>query len=116
MSGMPDEKWHLSRSVPISLLVGLLVQAAAFIWYASKLDSRVEDLEARQTVFEQRLVEDRQFHIDQRVRLWDRVQAIENAATQSEQRLARVEATTEHIRNQVDRLVDNLIRNARKTE
>jgi len=30
------ESWHLSKSVPITLIVALLVQAAAVVWHGSQ--------------------------------------------------------------------------------
>lgn len=37
---MKDE-WHLSKSVPISIIVGFIMQFAGFVWWTSTLDSRV---------------------------------------------------------------------------
>jgi hypothetical protein len=39
---MKHESWHLSKSVPISFLVGLALQTLALVWYVSALDSTVE--------------------------------------------------------------------------
>ena len=36
-----SESWHLSKSVPISLLIGLLLQLAGFAWYAGQVAERV---------------------------------------------------------------------------
>ena len=38
-------EWHLDRKVPLLLIAALLVNAISGIWYASKLDSRVSNLE-----------------------------------------------------------------------
>lgn len=38
---MSDEPWHLSKSVPISIIVGFIMQFAGFVWWTSQLDSRV---------------------------------------------------------------------------
>lgn len=38
---MSDESWHLSKSVPISLVVGLLIQAGVFIWTFSGMASDI---------------------------------------------------------------------------
>ncbi|ALO46585.1 hypothetical protein [Pseudohongiella spirulinae] len=35
MSG-ERESWHLSKSVPITLIVALLIQAAAVVWHGSQ--------------------------------------------------------------------------------
>jgi len=37
-----QRQWHLSKSVPIAVLLAFFTQTISFIWYASKLDSRVE--------------------------------------------------------------------------
>ena len=39
---MNNESWHLSKSVPISIIVGFIMQFAGFVWWTSSLDSRVE--------------------------------------------------------------------------
>lgn len=39
---MANEQWHLSKSVPISFLFGLLVQTATIIWFIAGLNSSVE--------------------------------------------------------------------------
>ena len=36
-----DEPWHLSKSIPISLVVGLLLQAGVFIWTVSSMSSDI---------------------------------------------------------------------------
>lgn len=36
-----NDEWHLSKSVPISIIVGFIMQFAGFIWWTSNLDSRV---------------------------------------------------------------------------
>ena len=37
---MSDVK--LTRSIPLSIILGLIVQTGAFIWFLSRLDARVE--------------------------------------------------------------------------
>lgn len=39
MSG--DNQWHLSKSVPISIIIGFVMQFAGFIWYTSQIDAQV---------------------------------------------------------------------------
>lgn len=38
--------WHLDKKVPISLIIAILAQMAGGLWFASKLDARLERLEA----------------------------------------------------------------------
>lgn len=39
------EKWHLSKSVPISILFFLIMQTFSIVWWASRIDIRVDALE-----------------------------------------------------------------------
>jgi type VI protein secretion system component VasK len=36
-----DTSWHLSKSVPISFIIGILMQTIALVWYVSTLDSAI---------------------------------------------------------------------------
>jgi len=38
----PVDSWHLSKSVPITLIFGLLVQAGAIVWTVSMMMSDIE--------------------------------------------------------------------------
>ena len=40
---MANDNWHLSKSVPITLIFGLLVQGAAIVWTVSMMMSDIED-------------------------------------------------------------------------
>lgn len=44
-----DDKWHWDRKVPIALIVTFIFliggQSATALWWASKMDSRVDNLE-----------------------------------------------------------------------
>ena len=39
---MTEDSWHLSKSVPITLIFGLLVQAGAIVWTVSMMMSDIE--------------------------------------------------------------------------
>ncbi len=52
------DHWHLDKKVPIALIATLAVQAAMGLWFAAKLESRVQALETAQS--EQRQRDDRQ--------------------------------------------------------
>jgi hypothetical protein len=36
------ESWHLNKSVPISLIVALIMQAAAIVWTVSNMSSTID--------------------------------------------------------------------------
>lgn len=39
---MSEESWHLSKSVPITLIVGLITQGAAIVWTVSMMMSDID--------------------------------------------------------------------------
>lgn len=41
------ESWHLDKKVPIALILTVLLQAGAFIWWARGIDKMVDSQEAR---------------------------------------------------------------------
>lgn len=53
-----DNHWHLDKKVPIGLIVAITLQFGASVWWASKLDARIQTLESNKT--EQRDRDDRQ--------------------------------------------------------
>lgn len=44
---MPQTPWQLDKKVPIALILAILLQTAAGVWYAAKQDARVEMLEVQ---------------------------------------------------------------------
>lgn len=50
-----DEHWTIDRRIPAAFLFAMFVQVFGFVWYASKLDSRIEAVEARQLDTKERL-------------------------------------------------------------
>jgi len=39
----PTEQWHLSKSVPVTLIMGLLIQAVAIVWTVSTMSAGIEE-------------------------------------------------------------------------
>jgi Tfp pilus assembly protein PilO len=37
----PNEAWHLSKSVPITLIFALIVQAAVIVWTVSQMQAEI---------------------------------------------------------------------------
>jgi hypothetical protein len=48
MTQPSEGQWHLSKRISIETVVIMLVQTVALVWFASKMDSRVENLENSQ--------------------------------------------------------------------
>jgi len=41
-TSMVKEDWHLSKSVPISLIVALIIQGGAIVWTVSQMQSDID--------------------------------------------------------------------------
>ena len=41
-----DNRWHLDKKVPISIIAALFIQFLGGVWFMSKLESRIVALEA----------------------------------------------------------------------
>ncbi len=37
-----EDNWHLSKSVPVTLVLAIVAQTVALVWYISSLDSTVK--------------------------------------------------------------------------
>lgn len=40
-----EASWHLDKKVPIAMILTIAMQTGAFVWFAARLDQRVEALE-----------------------------------------------------------------------
>ena len=83
-----NEGWHLSKSVPATLLLGLITQAGAIIYIVSMM---MADIEKNQ----QDIVEFNQ-----------RVSKVEQLVQTQAVSMARIDVNIEHIRTAVEKMVD----------
>ena len=86
---MSEDSWHLSKSVPITLIFGLLVQGAAIVWTVSMMMSDIEANREDIVAIEQRMG-----------RLEDSVQSQAVA-------LARIDENIKAIRSSVEKMANN---------
>jgi type VI protein secretion system component VasK len=84
-----DDSWHLSKSVPITLIFGLLVQGAAIVWTVSMMMSDIEANRKDIVAIEQRMG-----------RLEDSVQSQAVA-------LARIDENIKAIRSSVEKMAND---------
>ena len=40
---MVDNSWHLSKSVPVTFILALVMQTIALVWFVASLDSDIEN-------------------------------------------------------------------------
>jgi Iap family predicted aminopeptidase len=85
---MSQENWHLSKSVPATLLLGLITQAGAIVWTFSMM---IADIEQNQTDI---------------VEFNQRVSKVEQLVQTQAISMARIDVNIEHIRTAVEKMVD----------
>ncbi len=39
---MADNQWHLSKSVPVTFILAIVMQTVALVWFVASLDSEIE--------------------------------------------------------------------------
>jgi hypothetical protein len=83
-----NEGWHISRSVPATLLLGLITQAGAIVYVVSMM---MADIEKNQ----QDIVEFNQ-----------RVSKVEQLVQTQAVAMARIDVNIEHIRTAVEKMAD----------
>ena len=86
---MKQESWHLSKSVPITLIIGIGLQTMALVWYVSTLDSTVRgnsrDLLRQET----------------------RIDMVEKTVQMQAVSLGRIDENIKAIRNMVEKMADS---------
>ena len=81
------ESWHLSRSVPISIIIGMGVQLGGVVWMFSQMSSDIENNKSR--------IE----------RLDVQVEEINDTAQAQAVQLGRIETRLDAIADQADRIL-----------
>lgn len=41
---LQNESWHLSKSVPLSIILGFIIQTSAAVWWASAISNEVTNI------------------------------------------------------------------------
>ena len=83
---MEPNSWHLSKSVPVTLIVALILQAAAIVWTVSQMQSSIEQ------------------NATNIVRLETRTEKIEMAVQSQAIALARIDENIKAIRESVEQI------------
>ena len=86
---MSSDNWHLSKSVPITLIFGLLVQGGAIVWTVSMMMS---DIEANR---------------DDIMSLQQRMARIETSVHEQAVSLARIDENIKAIRSSVEKMAND---------
>ncbi|WMM95660.1 hypothetical protein CRP361_gp42 [Roseobacter phage CRP-361] len=83
-----EEGWHISRSVPATLLLGLITQAAAIVWTVSMMMADIQQNTEKLIAFS------------------ERVSKVENMVQSQAVSMARIDENIKAIRDSVERMAD----------
>ena len=84
---MPNESWHLSKSVPVTLIIGLTLQAGGVVWMFSQMSADIDNNSKR--------IE----------RLDAQVEEISDTAQAQAVQLGRIETRLDALMDQSDRIL-----------
>jgi len=85
---MVQEGWHITKSVPATLLIGLITQAGAIVWTVSMMMSDIQENQTDIVEFGQRI---------------SKVEAMVQSQAVS---MARIDVNIEHIRTSVEKMAN----------
>ena len=83
-----SDGWHIAKSVPATLLIGLITQAGAIVWTVSMMMS---DIQENQTDI---------------VEFGQRISKVEQMVQSQAVSMARIDVNIEHIRTSVEKMAD----------
>jgi hypothetical protein len=81
-----QEGWHISKSVPATLLLGLITQAAAIVWTVSMMMADIQQNTEKLIAFS------------------ERVSKVENMVQSQAVSMARIDENIQHIRGAVEKM------------
>ena len=83
-----QEGWHLSKSVPATLLLGLITQAAAIVWTVSMMMADIQQ------------------NTEKLIGFSERVSKVENMVQSQAVSMARIDENIQHIRGAVEKMAN----------
>ena len=81
-----QDGWHISKSVPATLLLGLITQAAAIVWTVSMMRADIQQNTEKLIAFS------------------ERVSKVENMVQSQAVSMARIDTNIQHIRGAVEKM------------
>ena len=83
-----DTGWHIAKSVPATLLLGLITQAGAIVWTVSMMMADIQDNQTDIVEFGQR------------------ISKVEQLVQSQAVSMARIDVNIEHIRSSVEKMAN----------
>ena len=96
---MPEQEWHLDKRVPIAMILALVLQVGAAVYWASKMESRIEANTARIEIVDRDLT-----------RIGRQMMGVTEAANSQAIQMGRIEEQITGLRGDIARLVTVLER------
>ena len=84
-----EDNWHLSRSVPITLIFGLIAQAGAIVWTVSMMMADIER------------------NGEEIIRMQSRLASVEDATQRQAVSMARIDENIKAIRQTVEKMAND---------
>ena len=84
-----EDNWHLSRSVPITLIFGLIAQAGAIVWTVSMMMADIER------------------NGEEIMRMQSRLASVEDATQRQAVSMARIDENIKAIRQTVEKMAND---------
>ena len=81
-----EDGWHISKSVPATLLLGLVTQAAAIVWTVSMMMADIQQ------------------NTEKLIGFSERVSKVENMVQSQAVSMARIDENIQHIRGAVEKM------------
>lgn len=73
-----EREWHLDKKVPIAMILTIILQTGTFVWFAARLDHRVEALEKS----EARATSSAPVHADRLTRVEVKLEGVQEGITE----------------------------------
>ena len=83
-----QDGWHISKSVPATLLLGLITQAAAIVWTVSMMMADIQQ------------------NTEKLLNFSERVSKVENMVQSQAVSMARIDENIQHIRGAVEKMAN----------
>jgi len=90
-----ESNWHLDKRVPIATIAAIIMQAAAFGWMASSMDSRIAALENYTSEL-------------RAARLRERMAIVETTNVEAGKKFDHIDAQLGRVEDKLDRIADRV--------
>lgn len=99
---MTEQQWHLDKRVPIALIIAIILQVGGAVYWASKMESRIEANTTRIEIVDRDMT-----------RFSRQIVSMSDISNAQAVQLGRIEEQITGIRTDIARLIETLSRSDR---